>query len=253
VGTSDPWPSEAELDEAYAGAYRPTGGRFAGPGDRLLRFTRSRLAERIEQIAPEGPVLDVGAGEGWLVEALGARAVGIERGDGPWPGGPWAAVIFWHSLEHLPAPREALRQAASELRPGGVVVLALPNAASLQAAAFGGRWLALDPPRHLVHVPAKSLLAGASDAGLRVERVSYWRGGQVLIGWLHGLVGLLPGHPSLYEALRVSSARWTAVSPARRAYAIAAGLVLSPIALACSALEVACGRGGSVYVEARRA
>ena len=37
---------------------------------------------------------------------------------------------------------------------GGVLVVAVPNADSLQARIFGERWLALDLPRHLVHLPA---------------------------------------------------------------------------------------------------
>src|SRR4051812_20051790 len=82
--TTDPWPTDAELDAAYEVYYRPEGGRFSGPGDAVLRRTRALPARRIDSRAPDGPVLDVGAGEGWLVDALRARgreAVGLERGD----------------------------------------------------------------------------------------------------------------------------------------------------------------------------
>lgn len=34
VGVTRPWPTAAELDAAYAGAYRPDAGRFGGPGTR---------------------------------------------------------------------------------------------------------------------------------------------------------------------------------------------------------------------------
>ena len=83
----------------------------------------------------------------------------------------------------------------------------MPNPDSLQARAFGDRWLHLDLPLHLVHVPAPALLARLRALGLRVERVSYLRGGQVVFGWLHGIVGLLPGHPDLYDAIRRPEAR----------------------------------------------
>lgn len=255
VYTISPWPTVAELDAAYDGAYRPTRGRFAGPGDELLRLTRSQLARRIDRIAPPGRILDVGAGEGWLVDALrrcGREAQGIERGDGPWPSGPWAAVMFWHSLEHLPQPGAALREASAALAPGGVLAIAVPNVASMQARVFGDDWLALDPPRHLVHIPAPALLLALADCGLRVERVSHWRGGQVAIGWLHGLVGLLPGGPNLYEALRVPAARWRRQGRRRATLTIAAAAALSPFAALCALLEVSLRRGGSVYVEARR-
>ena len=82
ASTTDPRPSDAELQTAYAGWYRPESGRFAFPGDALLSRTRRILARRIDHIAPPGPVLDVGAGEGVLVDALrrrGRHAVGLER------------------------------------------------------------------------------------------------------------------------------------------------------------------------------
>jgi len=266
TATTDPWPSPTELEAAYSGWYRPGAGRFAGVGDRLLQRTRASLSQRIDRIAPPGPVLDVGAGDGALLTALRARgreAVGLERepsGPGMRSGdvaaqerGVWAAVIFWHSLEHLPEPGAAAKSLAALLIPGGVAIVAVPNSASIQARLFGDRWLALDLPRHLVHLTAASLLSKLRSGGLVVERVSYLRGGQVVFGWLHGLVGLLPGHPSLYDAIRRPEARSEPMSAQQRLLALAAAvLLLIPAALAGLA-EAALGRGGTVYVEARRA
>jgi len=266
VSTTDPWPSAAELDAAYAGSYRPAAGRFSGLGDALLRRTRASLAARIDRIAPAGSVLDVGAGDGTLVAALRARgreAVGLDphaAGPGVRAGtlseeqeGGHAAIVFWHSLEHLPEPGQAVDRAVGLLQPGGVAIVAVPNAASLQARAFGDRWLALDLPRHLVHLTASALLQRLRAAGASVERVSYWRGGQVLFGWLHGLVGLLPEHPDLYDAIRRPAARSAPMTAKARGTALAAAVLLLPAALLASLAEVALGRGGTVYVEARRA
>jgi SAM-dependent methyltransferase len=265
AATTSPWPSPEELERAYGGFYRPPGGRFSGPGDRVLRRLRAWLARRLDGIAPPGPVLDVGAGDGVLVEALTARgrkAVGLERqarpprveaGELTDTGGEWAAIVLWHSLEHLPAPGRALDHAARILDDRGVMILAVPNADSLQARTFGDRWLGLDLPRHLVHVPARALLDRLRAAGLRVERVSHMRGGLVVFGWLHGLVGLLPGRPDLYDAIRRPPARERPLSPAARAGALAAAAALLPLAVAAALLEAALRRGGSVYVEARRA
>lgn len=256
VWTTHPWPTAEQLDAAYTGPYRPRTGRFSGPGDRILAFTRGRLARRIDRIAPPGPVLDVGAGDGSLLRALersGRAARGLERGEEQLAQleGRFAAVVLWHSLEHLPSPTAALGRAAELLEPGGLLVLALPNAASLQAVAFGDRWLALDIPRHLTHVPASALVARLQRAGLRVTRISHWRGGQVLFGWLHGLVGGLPGAPSLYDALRRPAARFAPMPAPARAYALAAAVLLAPVAAAAALIEVLLRRGGSVYVEAR--
>jgi SAM-dependent methyltransferase len=206
-------------------------------------------------------VLDVGAGEGALLAALrrrGRAATGTERGDdaeGALPSAPggWAAVVFWHSLEHLPEPAEALAAAVGGLAPGGVVIVVVPNLDSLQAGAFGGRWLALDPPRHLVHLTAGALRQRLERLGLRVERVSYWRGGQVFFGWLDGLVGTPPPHLSLYDAIRRPDARFAPLSAGRRAAALLLAALLAPFALGAAAVEVIARRGGSVYVEARAA
>lgn len=264
VATTTPWPSDEQLSAAYARWYRPESGRFSGLGDKVLRRTRSMLAGRLHGILPPGPVLDVGAGDGTLVGAFmrrGREAVGLE----PYASGPhirnaeieevdgnWSAVIFWHSLEHLRRPARALGHAAALLSPGGMLVIAVPNATSLQARIFGDRWLALDLPRHLVHLSPPALLAAIEAAGLRVERVSYLRGGQVVFGWIHGLVGQLPGHPDLYDAIRRSEARQDNPGPVFRLYALAAAVAALPFALAASAIEVAARSGGTIYVEARR-
>ena len=264
AATTDPWPDAAARERAYADWYRPASGRFAGPGDRLLRRTRGLLARRLARIVPRGPVLDVGAGEGALLDALHARgreAIGLERRstradvralDLDDLDERFGAVVFWHSLEHLPEPSRALRRAAELLLPGGVIVIAVPNAGSLQAKVFGDDWLALDLPRHLVHLPAEALLARLAGLGLRVERVSHLFGGQVVFGWLHGLVGRLPDVPDLYDAMRRPAARQQAMGRRGRAAALAAGAALLPVAVALAGLEAALRRGGSVYVEARK-
>lgn len=262
AATTDPWPDGDALDEAYE-HYRPESGRFSGVGDAVLRRTRARLAGRIDRLAPPGRVLDVGAGDGTLIDALRARgrdAVGLER-DSRHEGvreadiadleGEWSAVVFWHSLEHLPAPGGDIRRAAEQLRPRGVLMVALPNTDSLQARLFGDRWLHLDLPRHLVHLSAAALTERLESLGLEVTRVSHWRGGQVVFGWLHGWVGWLPGRPDLYDAIRTPEARSRPMPVGRRALALGvATLLLLPAALA-TAVEVAARRGATVYVEAR--
>jgi hypothetical protein len=78
-------PSGEDLAEAYGTWYRPDEGRFSGLGDALLRRLRSRNAVRFDEIAPPGTILDVGSGDGTLLDALQARgreAIGLERESG---------------------------------------------------------------------------------------------------------------------------------------------------------------------------
>ena len=256
-------PSEEVLERAYGGWYRPRSGRFAGPGDAALRHLRGRLARRLDRIAPPGPILDIGAGDGALLHALRQRGRAA-RGIDPNPAhadvhderieelaGDWAAIVFWHSLEHMRRAGDALDRAIGLLAPHGVLVVAIPNRSSLQAAAFGDSWFAIDYPRHLVHVPAATLLARLRERGLSIERVSHIRGGQAVFGWLYGLIGRLPGQPDLYDAIRKPEARRAAMSSIARVGVLVAAVALLPLAVACVAVEVALRRGGSVYVEAR--
>ena len=257
-----PIPDDAELEAAYNSWYRPRGRRFGFAGDAILKRTRGALAKRIDAIAPPGPVLDVGAGDGTLVDALAGRgrlATGLERAsirsdllemDISEVEGTWAAVVLWHSLEHLRNPGATIDEARRLLGPGGVLAVAVPNSESLQAVAFGSRWLHLDPPRHLIHLGTRTLVRGLCDRGFKIDRVSHLRGGQIVIGWLDGVVGSLPGGLDLYQSLRRPDARSRAVSPGRRLAAVAIAVPLLPIAVVAAALEAAARRGGTVYVEA---
>lgn len=265
AATTTPWPSDGELSAAYGEWYRPSEGqRFNFLGDAILGRTRGLLASRIDEIAPPGRVLDVGAGDGTLLAVLRARgreAFGLERGISRRDlldreieeiEGEWAAVIFWHSLEHLPRPGAAVSEAARLLIPGGLLAIAVPDESSLQARAFGERWLHLDLPRHLCHFNRGTLRSGIEQRGFELTRSSPTRGGQIVIGWLDGLVGKLPGGLSLYQALRRPAAQSSPIRGSRRAIAILMGVILFPVAVICSAVEVLAGRAGTVYVEARR-
>lgn len=163
----------------------------------------------------------------------------------------WAAIIMWHSLEHLPAPRQVLREAAQRLAPGGQLVVAVPNIGSLQAQIFGDRWLHLDLPRHLSHLNVGALSQAMKDEGLVPTQVSYLRGGQVVFGWLDGLVGCLPGHPDLYQAIRRPTARESSDSRARLA-TLTVAAVLSPVAVLATGVEIALRRGGTMCLVARK-
>jgi hypothetical protein len=166
--------------------------------------------------------------------------------------GPWAAVVFWHSLEHLREPGAAFDHAARRLLPGGVIVVTAPNTESLQAKAFGDRWFGLDIPRHLVHLPLSAVIDKAKGVGLDAQRISHLRGGQVLFGWLHGLVGALPGKPNLYDAIRRPEALNAPMPAATRAIALIAAGVVAPVAAVLSVAEALLRRGGSFYLELRR-
>lgn len=104
------------------------------------------LEERLERLAHDGPVLDLGCGRGYWMEQLaqrGLRAVGVEyqldratdaARHGPVVSGDAARLpladasvgLVWciHVLHHLPEPAGVLAEVGRVLRPGGALVLA---------------------------------------------------------------------------------------------------------------------------------
>ena len=81
-------------------------------------------------------------------------------------------VIFLsHSLEHFFSPSETLTRLRQLLAPHGQVVIAVPNADSLEARLFGPSWVPWDPPRHLYHFTPATLRRLLEKCGLRVVRL----------------------------------------------------------------------------------
>jgi len=66
-------------------------------------------------------------------------------------------ISFWHVLEHLPSLSQSLNDIKSILEPQGVVIIAVPNAASWDAGYYQKFWAAYDLPRHLYHFSEETL------------------------------------------------------------------------------------------------
>lgn len=220
-------------------------------------------------IGPGARVLDAGAGRGRLVADLrrrGLDAEGIEpsaRGAGsaaaaglPVARRPIAehgasgldAVVMWHVAEHLDDPVAALSRAASWLRPGGVLLVGVPNLDSLQAAIAGPAWLHLDVPRHRLHLTPAGL-------GALLERAGVMPAGTHHMMWEHNpaamwmallsRAGVSPGYA--FHALKRNAL------PSRRDAALTvAGLPLLPVAVAVEAAAAGMRRGGTIAAVARR-
>lgn len=137
-----------------------------------------------------GRVLDVGCGSGdilnelrrlrWRVEGvdpdpqavrLAARNYGLDVEVGTvetrdYPPDHFDAVIASHVIEHVYDPVSFLKECWRVLRPGGILVIATPNADSLGHLLFGPDWRVLEPPRHLTVFSSGTLSRAASQAGI---------------------------------------------------------------------------------------
>lgn len=84
-------------------------------------------------------------------------------------------ITMWHVLEHLPTPQDTLLSLRHFLRPGGAIVIAVPNHRSLGFRAGGADWFHLDSPRHLF-IPSQTTIEHlASATGMNVTScLSQW-------------------------------------------------------------------------------
>ncbi len=248
------------------GAYRPAKPRLYALARPLLgRFDRRRLALVRTLAPPPGRLLDAGAGRGRFVAAArlaGYDAFGIEpsrRG----PGAPWVeqasiddaaieprsvdVVTLWHVLEHLDDPAAALNRIANWLRPGGGLVVGVPNLASLQARIGGERWYHLDVPRHRVHYTPDGLHALLRSNGFTVHATRHTLLEHNPFGMWQTLVSRLTRHPSyVYNVLK----RNAPLRSADLAISVAA-LPAAPVAAALELAAGADGHGGTIAVLAR--
>jgi len=76
-------------------------------------------------------------------------------------------ITIWHVLEHLPDPYAFLKSASKNLKPGGVLVIAMPNPDAFQFRMMGKFWPHLDAPRHLTLIPVEILICSALNFGLK--------------------------------------------------------------------------------------
>lgn len=77
-------------------------------------------------------------------------------------------ITLWHVLEHIPDLSEDVTQLNKLLRPGGKLLIAVPNINSFDAKIYKSCWVALDAPRHLWHFTLSSISALANSNGFKI-------------------------------------------------------------------------------------
>ena len=65
------------------------------------------------------------------------------------PAGSFDVITLMDVLEHVSDPADMIQRCRALLKPGGILVVNTPDAASAWARAFGRRWHAYCPPEHL--------------------------------------------------------------------------------------------------------
>lgn len=88
-----------------------------------------------------------------------------------------SVVFAWHSIEHLPQPRQAIDHIYRLLSPGGVFFGAVPNINSLCSEELLEKWEWLAPDGHYVHYSPQTMRMVLNNAGFLVESITTRSGG----------------------------------------------------------------------------
>ncbi|MDP4278737.1 MAG: class I SAM-dependent methyltransferase [Bacteroidota bacterium] len=80
-------------------------------------------------------------------------------------------ITLWHVMEHLYDAGAYLSWMHQVLKPDGVLIIALPNCASLDARYYGQYWAAYDVPRHLWHFKPAVFKQFVSQYGFKSVKV----------------------------------------------------------------------------------
>jgi SAM-dependent methyltransferase len=257
--------------------YGDPGSKFVPAVEWWVRAVAARHARFLSaELAPGARVLDVGCGRGVALGPLadrGFEAHGMEMSEAAACGADPRAticiapdlaaagytaesfdqIVIWHVLEHLLDPRAVLEECHRILKPGGRLVVAVPNFSSWQARIAGAGWFHLDAPRHLYHFPLAALRKLIARCGFDCGPTYHFSLRQNPFGWIQSLQNRLdPEHPNrLYSALHSPSQRATRRGASRIAIALWLALGALP-ALSLSVAAAASRNGATVHLVARR-
>ena len=83
------------------------------------------------------------------------------------PDNNFDVITMWHVLEHVDDLRWQIQQLHRLCKPGGRIIIALPNYKSYDGQYYKAEWAAYDVPRHLNHFNKETLIKILEESGLR--------------------------------------------------------------------------------------
>ena len=200
--------------------------------EKALDYFRRRRAKTIHKYIASGKVLDIGCGNGRFLSFVKASGnyeiygLEMEGGSanraakipgihlklgtlqpGDYPNETFDAVTLIHVFEHLSEPAQNLETIHSILKPNGILFLSFPNIDSWQSRLFKGKWLHLDPPRHLFFFRPADFKRIMTDLGFELIREKHFNIEYNPFGMSQSILNvLLKNREVLYESLKGNTA-----------------------------------------------
>ncbi len=225
-----PRPTDKQLAQAYDSSYYgEKDEKFEGRVEGFIDYFRRNRAKRLHKHLKNGAkVLDIGCGNGKFLKSLtlfgkyelngiemegnsANRAAKIKEiklkigslKPDDFQAESLDAVTLFHVFEHLTEPMETLEIITKIVKKDGIVMMSFPNIDSFQSRMFKGKWLHLDPPRHLFFFSPNDFKDLMEVFGFELITEKHWLTEQNPYGMVQSSLNLITKKREvLYEALK---------------------------------------------------
>jgi SAM-dependent methyltransferase len=178
LGYLNPRPTAEEVERYYPAEYFQHRGSHMRRYRRMSAYVAGDAGRLLDVGTARGDFLALMKERGWTVAGIepaveAGNPHGLEMHRDPFPdqcdlpSNAYDVVTAWAVFEHLHDPSRAFQVCERLLRPGGKLLVQVPNLRSI-AARFG---LQEDVPRHLYFFSEKTLQGYGERTGLILDRV----------------------------------------------------------------------------------